>query len=584
MFRLSNHMNRIVVGLMITGLLVTALVACAAPTPEVIEKEVVVEREVPVTVEVEKEVVVEKLVVETVVVEKEMVVEKVVTPTPGIPEGGTLIFAAALKADFPVNPIIAYHRPGVWVFDPLVELSPTMEPAPCLAESWTVSDDGTVYTFKLRQDVKWHDGVQFTADDVIFTFDAWLNDPNSLFRVDFVYGKDEAGNERLVQARKIDDYTAEFTLPEPRASFLDNLTGWHGIAPRHLLEGQDMATAPFNENPVGTGVLKFVELRPTEYVKYEMNKDYWRGRPHLDYFIWQVIPDPDAQVTALSNEEIDVIKNVESLDMAARVNEIPGVTIYKVLGNFTYCFFMNPTFEPFQDKRIREAMAWALDKPTIIKGVVGTDVPYAEQLLNPSHWGYNPDVRVIGYDPEKARALLREAGWEDTDGDGIVDRDGQPLAFMVMTERNGLPPAIQDYLRAVGIDMSIKTVERAVREELQKTSEWDAYIGWDGWGIAMNALKYIWSSGYWTNYSNPEVDRLVEEADKTVDPEESAEKIKRVEKLLTDDVAAIWLYYYTTRIAVSDNIGGLQMPPTPADLNNTGVFYHLEDLFMKVPK
>jgi len=549
MFRLSNRIKGIVVGLMIAGLLISALAAACGPSGPIAPT------------------------------------PAPVTPKPAILEGGTLVFGTDLRAEFPINPIIAQHRPGLWVFDPLVELdAKTLVPAPCLAESWTVSADGTVYTFKLRRDVKWHDGVQFTADDVIFTFEAWLNNPNSIYQGDFVFGKDQAGNPLLVRARKIDDYTVEFTLPGPQASFLEKLTGWHGIAPKHLLQGQDIAKALFNEKPVGTGVLKFVELKPKQYVKFEMNKNYWRGRPHLDGFIWQIIPDIDAQVTALSNKEIDVIKNIVSDDMAARVQAIPDVTIYKVLGNFTYAFYMNYKFKPFQDKRVREAIAYALDKPTIIKGTVGKETPHGEQLLNPAHWGYNPDVRVIRYDPNKAKELLKEAGWWDTDGDGIVDKDGQPLAFTAMTERNGLPPAIQDYLRAVGIKMSIRMVERAVRTQLQTSGQWEAYIGWDGAAMPTTVLVSNWSSGRWTNYANPEVDRLVQEADRALDPKERAAKIKQVEKLLTDDVAAIWLHYYDTRVAVSDNIGGLQIPPTVADQNNTGVFYHLEDLYMKKPR
>jgi peptide/nickel transport system substrate-binding protein len=347
-----------------------------------------------------------------------------------------------------------------------------------------------------------------------------------------------------------------------------------------------MASATeFNENPVGTGALKFVELQPQDFVRFEMNKEYWRGKPHLEGFIWKVMPDDDAQVTALSNGEMDVMKNVNTADVAARVNEIPGVTTYRVLGHFTYAFFFNhDRFEPLKDGQVREAIAMALDKPTIITAVIGGDTPHAEQLLNPNHVGYNPDVRVIGYDPEGAVALLNEAGWTDSDGDGILDKDGQPLAFTVISERADLPDAIQGYLREVGIDMSINIVERAVREELQRTGEWDAYIGWDGFEIPFNAFVNNWTTGAWTNYSNADVDSLIQEADSTGDADESEAKIMEVEEILTDDVAAIWLHYYISKIAVSDNIAGLQLPPTPADQNNTGVFYHLEDLYMKEPK
>jgi peptide/nickel transport system substrate-binding protein len=537
------------------------------------------------TVEVTRVVSETELVEVTRVEVETQIVEVTSTPgaEPAITEGGTMIFATNLRAEFPINPIITAFRPGIWMFDPLLELdAETLAPGPNLAESWTVSDDGTVYTFVLRQDVTWHDGEPFTADDVVFTANAWLYDENSIYRNNFVFGQDENGEDRLMEVEKIDDYTVQFTLPEPSAGFTTHLTGWHGIAPAHLLEGEDLATTSFNENPVGTGPLMFDELRSQEYVRLKFYEGYWRGTPHMEEFIWQIIPDDDAQVTALSNGEIDVIKNVNTVDMAFRIAGIPGVTIHQVLGNFTYAFFFNHArFEPFQEMAVREAMALALDKPAIINGVIGAGVPVAEQLLNPTHWGHNPDVQVLGYDPEGAVAILNEAGWEDSDGDGILDKDGQALAFTVMSEDPVLPEAIQGYLSEIGIDMSINVVERAVRTELQGTGEWDAYIGWDGAGVPEGVLASAWSSGNWINYTNPELDQLVVDADRTTTQEDRAALIQQAEQVLTDDVAAIWLYHYMTRIAVADSIGGLQDPPTPADLNNTGVFYHVEDLYFK---
>jgi peptide/nickel transport system substrate-binding protein len=560
--------------LVLVVVLTAILAACTQPEGAAVTQEEVTR----IVTEVETQVV-EVTRVETEVVTE--IVEVTAVPDDSIPEGGTLIFATNLRAEFPINPIITAFRPGIWMFDPLLELdADTLVPAPNLAESWTISDDGLIYTFVLREDVTWHDGKPFTADDVVYTANAWLHDENSAYRSDFVFGQDENGEDRLMEVEKIEDYVVQFTLPEPSAGFLTNLTGWHGIAPAHLLEGEDLATTSFNENPVGTGPLKFVELRSQEYVRLEFYDDYWRGKPYLDEFIWQIIPDDDAQVTALSNGEIDVIKNVNTVDMAFRIAGIPGVTIHQVLGNFTYAFFFNQArFEPFQELAVREAMALALDKPAIVNGVVGAGVPVAEQLLNPNHWGHNPNVQVLSYDPEAAIALLNEAGWTDTDGDGILDKDGQPLAFTVMSEDPVLPEAIQAYLEEVGIDMTISVVERAVRRELQDTGEWDAYIGWDGAGVPEGVLSSYWSTGNWTNYSNPDIDQLVVDADRTTTQEERSSLVQEVEMMLTDDVAAIWLYHFMTRIAVSDSIGGLQNPPTPADLNNTGIFYHIEELF-----
>jgi ABC-type transport system substrate-binding protein len=153
-----------------------------------------------------------------------------------------------------------------------------------------------------------------------------------------------------------------------------------------------------------------------------------------------------------------------------------------------------------------------------------------------------------------------------------------------MTERPIPGEAIQGYLAEVGIDMQLNIVERAIRTEIQGTGEWDAYIGWDGASNPFAALQSNWLSDVWSNYDNPDFDALISAADASTDDAERAGLVQDAVTLLTESTPAVWLYYYTTRIAVSDNIGGLLVPGSTADFNNTGVFHHLEDLYMLEPK
>jgi peptide/nickel transport system substrate-binding protein len=553
--------------LLLAGLLIGACTPSAPQT--VVETQVVTEIQTQVVTEIQ-----------TQVVE----VEVTAMASDEIPEGGTLIFGTNLAAEFPINPVLATNRPAIWLFDTLVELdAATLQPAPSLAASWEVSDDGTVYTFTLRDDVFWHDGEPFDADDVVFTFDAYLNDPDSRLASTFTY--DVGGESVPMTVAKIDPYTVEFTLPAPSSTFLTNLCCWNGIVPEHLLSGYERMSdaADFNENPVGTGVLIFEELRTQEYVRFTMNKDYWRGRPPLDGFIWLVLPDDDSQVTAMANGEMDVMKNVNSVDIASRLSEIQGVTIYTTLGNFTHALFFNPVrFEPFADQAVREAIAMAIDRPTIMNNVVGA--PPADQIFHSGYWGFSPEAKTIPFDRQGAVDALAAAGWTDTDGDGIVDKDGQALSFVTMTERLVPGEAIQGYLAEVGIDMQLNIVERAVRTEIQGTGEWDAYIGWDSASDPFSALQNTWMSGNWTNYNNADFDALVNAADASTDGAERASLVQDAVTMLTADTPAVWLYYYTTRIAVSDNVRGLLIPGSTADFNNTGVFHHLEDLYMLEPK
>lgn len=503
-----------------------------------------------------------------------------------IPEGGTLVFASGFGVDA-FNPVMTMEgcRSCLWIFDSLLELGLDMAPAPNLAESWESNDDGTEYTFQLRQDVTWHDGEPFNADDVVFTFNTWLNDPASIFRESFVLGTNDDGSDQVVSIEKIDDYTVRFTLPRFDSQFLNKLAGYALIVPEHLLAGQTMEAAQsFNQHPIGTGVFIYEESAPDQFARFSMNKNYWRGHPHLDEFIWAVIPDPDAEVIALANGEIDVIKNVGGVDMQQRIESIDGATIYSVLGTFTRTIYFNPeTVEAFQDKLVREAVSYGFDREALVNAIYGPEGAVAWQMFNPDHWGFNPDARVIEYDPAVAREKLAEAGWADSDGDGIVEKDGKPLTFTVICESTSTAvdaQAFQDYMAEIGIGVSIEVQERAVWREHRAAGEWESFLGWDGDAIQELSLNNRGSDG-WHNLSNPRIDELLQVMSSSLDPQERTDAAREIVAISREEAYAIPYYYYQSKIAVRDTILGLQLPPTNADFQATGVFYHLEDLYME---
>jgi len=501
-----------------------------------------------------------------------------------IPEGGTLIFASGFGVDI-FNPVITTEecRSCLWIFDSLVELAPNMSPAPNLAESWENNEEGTVFTFTLRQDVTWHDGEAFDADDVIFTYNAWMTDDASIWREDFILGQDDDGEDQAIEIEKIDDYTVQFTLTRSDAQFLTKLAGYALIVPEHLLSGMNMSEATdFNQHPIGTGSLVFEEALSEQYARFSTNKSYWRGTPHIDQFIWAVIPDEDAQVIALANGEIDVIKNVYGPDMEQRILDLGDTTIHQLLGAFTRTVYFNQeNFEPFQDKLVREAISYGFDRDAIVNAIYGAEGAVAHQLFNDTHWGFNPDVRVIEYDEEMAIAKLTEAGWEDTDGDGIVDKDGVPFAFTVTIE-NGRDPdaqAFQDYMGRIGIDVSIQAFERAVWYEHRDSGDWDVFIGWDGSALAEDSLSRRVTGG-WASAMNPRIDELVEILSSSLDQQARIDAAQEVMAIIQEEAYSIPYSYYQSKIAVKNYIGGLQDPPTGADYQATGVFYHIEDLYI----
>ncbi len=502
-----------------------------------------------------------------------------------IPEGGSVIFASGFSVDV-FNPVITTEecRSCLWIFDSLVELAPDMTPAPDLAESWETNDDGTVFTFKLRQDVTWHDGEAFTADDVVFTFNTWMADDASIWREDFVLGTNDDGSEQLVQIEKVDDYTVRFTLPRPDSQFLNKLAGYALIVPEHLLAGKTMTDATeFNQHPIGTGVLVFEEAQSGQYARFKMNKNYWRGTPHLDEFVWAVIPDQDAQVIALANGEIDVIKNVYGPDMEQRIMDLGDTSIYQLLGAYTRTIFFNPQhFAPFQDQAVREAMQYGFDRPAVVNALYGVEGAVAYQMFNTTHWGYTPDARVIEYDPDKAASNLADAGWADSDGDGILDKDGQPLSFTLIVEppRAADAQAFQDYMSRIGIDVNVQQLERAVWQEQRGAGDWDAFLGWDGATLAETALN-AWGENGWHSANNAQVDADLAVMSASLDQQERTDAAHDIVSIIQDEALAIPYSYYQSKIAVKNYVKGLQLPPTGADFQATGVFYHLEDLYIE---
>ncbi|MCC6801362.1 MAG: hypothetical protein IT319_00655, partial [Anaerolineae bacterium] len=257
--------------------------------------------------------------------------------------------------------------------------------------------------------------------------------------------------------------------------------------------------------------------------------------------------------------------------------------IYSVLGTFTRTIYFNPETVPaFQDKLVREAVSYGFDREAVVNAIYGPEGAVAWQMFNPDHWGYNPDARVIPYDPEIARQKLAEAGWADTDGDGIVEKDGAPLTFTVICESNATAvdaQAFQDYMAEIGIGVSIEVQERAVWREHRAAGEWESFLGWDG--DAIQELSLInRGTGGWQNLSNPRIDELLQVMSSALDPQDRADAAQEIVAISREEAYAIPYYYYQSKIAVRDTIQGLQIPPTNADFQATGVFYHLEDLYM----
>ena len=350
--------------------------------------------------------------------------------------GGTLITAIT---DDPVSLNGIYANDGAsvsvlsYVFNPLTLGGENWgtEIKGDLAESWTVSEDGLTWTFNLHQGVKWHDGEELTAEDVVYTFQTIQTSEADIapFRPRFMQG------DEPIQFEAVDDYTVVATLNSPNASFFTDISV--PIVPKHVLEGQDLREGPFNRAPIGTGPFKVVEWNTAESIVLEANEDYFRGRPCIDRLIFRIIPDEQSQVAALQTGELDFLPNVPGASVPT-FQDNPEFTVSIAEQDSLFHMFLNLDNPKFQDVRVRQALMTAIDRQAVVDivrqgyGVVHNShfdhvVPFYSRIS----WAATTTIRT-------ARAqLLDEAGITDTDGDGVRDVDGEPWTITIVSFAGG---------------------------------------------------------------------------------------------------------------------------------------------------
>ena len=476
------------------------------------------------------------------------------------------------------NPLLNDVR--VWLYDGLVRFDADVNPIPDLAESWEISEDGLVYTFKLRQDVVFHDGTPMTAADVVFTAEKTLDETvNSPYRSKFVI------DGTPVVWEQVDDYTVTATLPKPSGSFLSKTSRadeiFFSILPKHLLEGvEDMTTADFNQNPVGTGPFKFVSYETDQQLVMAANDDYYQGAPGVKEVVRLNFPNEQSALAALQAGDIDVASLREAGNVKA-AEETEGLSVQRYDSNWIFAGRYNMANEILADKAVREAISYAVDRENLVKAAVSPTASAGNSPISIG-WAASPDVTVFEYDPEKAKTLLEEAGWT---GDGIREKDGQKLSFTVTLYPDYAAPdlaaGMQQLLQQVGIEMNINQLEYAAFEtEVYQDQNFDMYLDWQGFGVDPDITsRWITNdadTGSYldnpSNYSNPEVDAALTASSTALTQEERQQYLWEAQNLITADAPAIWLQLWEAQIALDDAIGGYETPGTTADMDNTGIF------------
>ena len=476
----------------------------------------------------------------------------------------------------------ASHEIGDLIFEGLVSLDGNLEPFGQLAESWATSEDCRSVTFKLKRGVKWHDGHPFTADDVLFTYHTMI-DPSTptAYKANF---------QNIVRAQAIDSHTVRLEYSKPTPNALLNWTMW--ILPKHLLAGpvaKDMLReAPLAHQPVGTGPYRFLDWKSGDRVMLTANPDYHEGRPHLDRIMYRIIPSQSTIFLELKAKGVD-LANLSAMQYARQTSSRAFNVAYGKYrypsDRYTYLGF-NLKDPRFADRRVRRAFAHAIDKRELIDGPLMGLAHVATGPLRPGTWAYTGDVHQYAFDPNRARALLAEAGWRDRNGDGIVeDKSGKPFAFVIRTnqgndDRRKVAQIIQQRLKDVGVATDIQVIEwSSLLTEFIGKGRFEAVLM--GWGVGVDPDQYdVWHSSQTgpgqlnrISYANPEIDAALERGRDSCDRKERIRHYHRFQEILAEDQPVIFLYFQDALPVVASRIRGVK--PALA-----GILYNLTDWYV----
>ena len=474
------------------------------------------------------------------------------------------IFRIAADEASNLNSILLTDGPSAIVadnqiYEPLVAYEPGLTRIlPWLASSWENPDDLT-WVFSLRDDVLWHDGTKFTAHDVKYTFDKVLDpETNAARRQNF---------SLIEKIEVVDDYTVQFTLSSPSPFFLDDLALLGYIICKDYTERVGLE-ATIRE-PMGTGPFVFDEWAPGQFIKLVANEDYWQGRPYLDGILYKVIPESSVQLAALEAEEVEYITGtMAAVEMFKTNPDIRLIELPSVIWNH---IGFNLSQERFQDVRVRRAFYNALDREAIAEAVF-YGYGYAGNSPMPKAIAMYYDEEVANkyaaeyaYNPEKARGLLAQAGWKDEDGDGIVEKNGDPFEITLLGVSGGveleqLAVIAKDQLAKVGIEVTIQNVEFGTWLDRAFAGEFDICVIQFGVGFTPALQEqYLHSTGAFNlwGYKNIVIDLLLDAGKSTMDEERRKEIYSRHQEEFMEDAPMVLVCTWPRFVFLSQRVQGM---------------------------
>ncbi|MCB0102509.1 MAG: peptide ABC transporter substrate-binding protein [Anaerolineales bacterium] len=459
------------------------------------------------------------------------------------------------------------------LFSGLVKFDSRGLPQPDLVDSWGVSADGKVYNFSLRPNAVWHDGTPVTSDDVLYTIEV-IKSPNSLFPQDI---KDLWTQ---IQVKRLDDKTFQFALPEPFSPFLDYAT--FGILPKHLLEAipaDQIPTAEFNLNPIGSGPYKFDRLLTSNGqitgVVLTANQDFYLGAPFIEQVVFRYFPNAETALDAYRQGEVLGVSHLTQDVLESALAE-PGLSVYTSrLPQMGLVFFNlnNPAVGFLQDAAVRRALMLGVNRTVIVSHILKGQAIVADSPILPGSWAYYDEIEKFPYDPESAIQILNKGGYIFTAGSSIRSKDGQPLSFTLVHPDDEIHTQIAQAIQAdwalIGVELKLVAVpyDSLVNDYLAPRS-YEAALGDLNTARTPDPDPYLfWHQAEATggqNYSqwdNRTASEFLETGRTAADFSERTRLYKNFQVVFAKELPSLPLYYPVYSYGVDAQVQGVQVAP-----------------------
>ncbi|MFD2444705.1 ABC transporter substrate-binding protein [Bacillus sp. CGMCC 1.16607] len=471
------------------------------------------------------------------------------------------------------------------LFEALLGVDQQGNPIPGLATKWSFNKATQTYTFELRKGVKWHDGKPFTADDVVFSYNMFMN-PKSI-------NSYISNFKSIGEVKKVDPYKVTFKLKEPNAMIVPRIFAAASIIPKHQFPKgvEDFNNnTKIHRNPIGTGPFKFKEWRTDERIVVVANKDHWNGRPYMDEVVTRILPDANVEAINLIKGDVDWVEALTPATVA-QVAKDKDLKITKWdFGQFDFIGF-NYQKAPFNDKDVRLALTYGLDRQSIVSKLMLGKAYVATGPFHPKIPQYNKAVKPLPFDLKKAAELLDKAGWKMKDG--VRQKDGKKMEFDFyfnngnkVREKVGL--LAQQNWGKLGVKLNVRGLEWSIFLDRYAAGELDTYtLGWSGYDGNVEHRGFFHTDGIpkagtgignnRNRVSNPKIDKWLDDYLKEEDRNKRIKMYQDMHKYMAEDATLIWTVHPMRNMGLDKDLKGIK-----TSLGNA--MFNLQDWYWGDPK